>query len=83
MPFGDTIGISWAWVIPALNASAFFIVAIFGRYLPGRWAFVSITAIFLGFILFWYVLSDLLSNGPGSFSIKWLIVGDTPIPRGV
>ena len=83
MPFGDTIGISWAWVIPALSASAFFIVAIFGKYLPGRGAFVSITAIFLGFILFWYVLSDLLSNGPGSFSINWLTVGNTNITWGV
>ena len=83
MPLQDTIGMNWAWVIPALCASAFFIVAIFGRFLPGRGAFVSIAAILLGFVLFWYVLADLLSSSPGSFSLNWLSVGDTNIAWGV
>ena len=52
MPLADTIGTNWAWVIPALSASAFFIVAIVGRFLPGKGAFVSIAAIALGFVLF-------------------------------
>ena len=83
MPFGDTIGIEWAWVIPALSASAFFLVVIFGRFLPGRGSFISVTAIFLGFLLFWYVLRDLLATGAGSFSINWLTIGDTSIAWGV
>ncbi len=83
MPLQDTIGMSWAWVIPALCASAFFIVAIFGRFLPGRGAFVSIAAILLGFALFWYVFADLMSSGPASFSLNWLSVGDTSIAWGV
>ena len=60
MPFGDAIGTSWAWVIPALSASAFFLVVLFGRFLPKQGSFISIIAIFLGFLLFWYVLRDLL-----------------------
>ena len=82
MPFGDSIGMEWAWVIPALSASAFFIVVIFGRFLPGQGAYVSIAAIFLGFLLFWYVLDDLLAGGVGSFSINWLTIGDVRITWG-
>ena len=83
MPFADTIGMSWAWVIPALSASAFFLVVVSGRILPTKSAFISIVAIFLGFLLFWYVLDDLLANGTRSFSVNWLTIGDTRITWGV
>ena len=83
MPLADTIGANWAWVIPALSASAFFIVAIVGRFLPGKGAFVSIAAIALGFVLFWYVFADLLSSGDAFFSIQWLAIGETSITWGV
>ena len=83
MPFGDSIGIDWAWVIPALSASAFFVIVIFGRVLPGRGAFIAIAPIFLGFLLFWYVLDDLLESGPDSFRINWLTIGDTRLTWGV
>ena len=83
MPLADTIGTNWAWVIPALSASAFFIVAIVGRFLPGKGAFVSIAAIALGFLLFWYVFADLLSSGDAFLSINWLSIGETEITWGV
>ena len=83
MPLADTIGTNWAWVIPALSASAFFIVAIVGGFLPGKGAFVSIAAIALGFVLFWYVFADLLSSGDAFFSINWLSIGETNITWGV
>ena len=83
MPFDDTIGMDWAWVIPALSASAFFLIVIFGRFLPQKGAFISIVAIFLGFILFWYVLLDLLDAGAASFSLNWLTIGDTSLTWGV
>ena len=83
MPFGDTIGTEWAWVIPALSASAFFLTALFGRALPRQGAFIPIAAIFLGFVLFWYVLSDLISGGPAALSINWLTLGDTSITWGI
>ena len=83
MPLADTIGTNWAWVIPALSASAFFIVAIVGRFLPGKGAVVSIAAIALGFVLFWYVFADLLSSGDAFFSINWLSIGETSITWGV
>ena len=73
----------WAWVIPALSASAFFLIVVFGRSLPKQGAYISIAAIFLGFLLFWYVLRDLLGSGPHSFSLNWLSIGDTRITWGV
>ena len=83
MPLGDTIGTEWAWVIPALSASAFFLIVVFGRFLPGGGAFISISAIFLGFLLFWFVLADVLDGGDPSFSVNWLIVGDTMLTWGI
>jgi NADH-quinone oxidoreductase subunit L len=83
MPLGDTIGTNWAWVIPALSASAFFIVALFGRFLPKQGAFISIAAIFLGFVLFWFVLAGLLASGAAAYGINWLTVGQTIITWGV
>ena len=76
------IGVEWAWAIPALSASAFVIVALFGRWLPMRGAFVSVAAILLGFVLFWFVLADLLENGGGTFSAAWLVLGDVSITWG-
>ena len=78
-----TIGVEWAWVIPVLSASAFVLVALFGRWLPMRGAFVSVAAILLGFVLFWLVLVDLLENGGGTFSAGWLVLGDVSITWGV
>lgn len=74
-----------AWVIPALSASAFFIVAFLGRYLPKQGSFVSILAILAGFVMFWFVLADLLGSGLDhkAFAINWVTVGDTNITWGV
>ena len=77
------IGVEWAWVIPVLSASAFVVVALFGRWLPMRGAFVSVAAILLGFVLFWLVLVDLLENGGGTFSAGWLVLGDVSVTWGV
>ena len=84
------IGIEWAWVIPALSASAFFLVVLFGRWLPMRGAFISIAAILLGFVLFWFVLFDLMARGDDVFSVDWIVfsvdwivVSDLTITWGV
>ncbi len=79
----ESIGTDWAWVIPALSASAFLVVVLFGRYLPGQGAFVSVSAVLLGFVLFGFVLADLLENGSSVFSFDWLVVGATSITWGV
>ena len=76
-------GTEIAWVIPALSASAFFLAVVFGRVLPNQGSFISIGAIFLGFVLFWWVLYGLLTSGPASFSLNWLTIGGTTITWGV
>ena len=83
MPFGESIGTDWAWVIPSVSASAFVLTVLFGRYLPRQGAFLPVLAISLGFVLFWYVLIDLLDSGPSSYSINWLALGETRITWGV
>ena len=74
-----------AWLIPALSAAAFVIVAFGGRWLPARGAFVSILAMAAGFALFWYVLVDLLGSGAAhsAYSVAWLTAGGTTISWGV
>ena len=83
MSLTDSLGTNWAWVIPALCASAFFIIFPIRRLVPRIGAAVSILAILLGFALFWFVLVGLLSDGPGAYSINWLTVGDTTLKWGV
>jgi NADH-quinone oxidoreductase subunit L len=87
------IGIDSAWVIPALCAAAFFFIVAFfrlfapntaiARHVPNLSAATSILAILLGFVLFWFVLADLLDNGPAALSINWLTIGDTALTWGV
>ena len=76
MPFGASIGVDWAWTIPALSASAFVLTILFGRFLPRQGALIPVIAIFLGFVPFWYVLRDLLANGPDSFTVNWLTINE-------
>ncbi len=77
------IGIESAWLIPTLSAAAFVVVALAGRWLPMRGAFISIAAALLGFVLFWFALADLMRNGDGAFSVNWLVLGDLTITWGV
>ena len=83
MPLSDTITAQWAWVIPALSVSAFFITATVGRHLPRQGVYVPIAAIALGFVIFWYVLADLVANGARTFAIDWIVLGNTTISWGV
>ena len=83
IPMTEHIGTNWAWLIPALSAVAFFIVLPFRRYLPLQGAVVSIIAILLGFVLFWFVLAGLLNEGSVSYGIDWLRIGSTAIAWGV
>ena len=83
MPLSDTITAQWAWVIPALSVSAFFITAALGRFLPRQGVYVPIAAIALGFVIFWYVLADLTANGARALAIDWIVLGKTTISWGI
>jgi len=74
-----------AWLIPALSAAAFVIVALAGRWLPGRGAVVSILAMAAGFALWLVALTDMLGSGVSvvSYGVEWLTAGGTSIGWGV
>ena len=74
-----------AWLIPTLSAAAFVIVALAGRWLPGRGAFVSILAMAAGFALWLVALADMLGGGVSvvSYGVEWLTAGGTTIGWGV
>ena len=74
-----------AWLIPALSAASFVIVALAGRWLPGRGAVVSILAMAAGFALWLVALADMLGSGVSvvSYGVEWLTAGGTSIGWGV
>ena len=77
------LGTEWAWLAPVVCLGAFFVLSLFNRYLPGRGSFLSVAAIGFGFVLFWFVLRDLLVNESGVFSRTWFDVGDTDLKLGM
>ncbi|MFQ5812829.1 MAG: NADH-quinone oxidoreductase subunit L, partial [Anaerolineae bacterium] len=46
-------------------------------------SFLAIGAIGFGFVLFWFVLRDLLVNGPGVFNRTWFEAGGTSLKLGM
>ena len=85
MTSSSFLGAQWAWLAPAMAASAFFIIVALNRFFPKlekKWAYVAISAIFLAFLLFWFVLSDMLKHGSNTFSINWATIGDTQLTWG-
>ena len=83
MSFTEFLGAESAWFIPAISASAFLIILVFGRFLPDRGAIISIFAIVLGLVLFWPILTDVIDTGASAAKITWFSVGDTIISIGI
>ena len=77
------LGVQWAWLAPAICASAFFAIVILSRFLPKQVALLSPLAILAGFGVFWYILNEFLSSGGGTFSVDWFTVGRTTFTLGI
>ena len=83
------LGMEWAWLIPIYGFAAFGVIALFGRYLPGQGAFLSIAAILAGFVTFWPVLADLFAVGlpdeigQHHFVREWFTAGDISVAWGI
>ena len=83
------LGVEWAWLIPVYGFAAFGVIALFGRYLPGRGVFLSLLAILAGFVTFWPVLLDLFSRGLPEeigghhFTWEWFTAGDISVAWGI
>ena len=76
----------WAWLIPALCFIAFPIIAIFGRYLPGKGSYLAILAIAAGFVIFWFVAIDRIDQGATGldvFTQKWFQAGSATLTWGI
>jgi len=54
----------WAWLIPVFSFAAAPLIVVFGRYLPGKGAFLAVLAIAAGFAVFWVVFGGFLDAGP-------------------
>ncbi|MBI4299858.1 MAG: NADH-quinone oxidoreductase subunit L, partial [Chloroflexi bacterium] len=65
------LGINDAWLLPVLCLGAFFVIAMWGKYLPGKGSLVSAAAIGLGFVIFWFVLKEYIRSGPGIYGFTW------------
>ncbi len=72
-----------AWLAPVLSAGAFILIVTVGRVLPRQGAFLAPLAVLTSFVLFWVALTDLLDNGPASFSFEWLTTGGSVLSWGV
>ncbi|MGI8551727.1 MAG: NADH-quinone oxidoreductase subunit 5 family protein, partial [Dehalococcoidia bacterium] len=71
------IGAEQAWLLPAIPATAFVLLAFFRNYLPRKGDWVSIIAIIVSWVLFFFVLADYLSGGFNwvDTSFSWLQFG--------
>ena len=81
-----------AWLIPSFSFIAFLIIVLFGRFLPGKGAFIAILAIGVGFAMFWVVLAGFLDAAcPVSFfgqencifNRDWFTAGDVTAVWGI
>ena len=59
-------GMELAWLIPSLSFIAFFLIILFGRFLPGKGSAIAILAIGAGFAMFWVVLAGFLDSEASS-----------------
>ena len=71
----EVIGLQWAWLAPGACVGAFTALALFGRYLPWKGPYIAIGAIGFGFVLFWFLLKDLLNGAAREFSATWFEAG--------
>ena len=71
----EATGLGWAWLAPAACIGAFAVLALFGRYLKGKGSLLAVGAIGFGFVLFWFLLNDLLQGAPRDFEAAWFEAG--------
>ena len=76
------MGAEQAWLLAAIPAAMFFVIALCGRYLPRQGDYLGVLAIGTSFVLSFFVLADYLSfydfeAGKTAIaeSIKWSTVG--------
>ncbi len=78
------MGAAQAWLLPAIPAAAFVLLAFFRNYLPRKGDWLSVLAILTSFVLYFFVLHDYLSSGNQwiDFSVDWLTFGSYTLHLG-
>ena len=81
------MGAEEAWLLAAIPAGIFLVLALFGRALPRGGDYLGIAAIATSFVLFFVVLGDFLDTpgklGPVVNDIEWSNIGDFQLRMGI
>src|SRR6185312_15212338 len=80
------MGAEQAWLLAAIPAGMFLVLALFGRYLPRKGDYLGVLAIGTSFVLFFFVLHDFLHAGGHAAiltSIDWSDVGNFHLRQGI
>jgi NADH-quinone oxidoreductase subunit L len=81
------MGAEQAWILAAIPAGMFLVLALFGRWLPRQGDYLGVLAIGASFVLFFPVLADFLDSpdklGPFLNDIEWTRIGDFEIRQGI
>ncbi len=81
------MGAEQAWLLPAVPAGFFILLALFGRYLPRQGDVLGVLAIGTSFVLFFFVLADYLGIGSGTDLVlkswAWTEIGDFHLRFGI
>jgi NADH-quinone oxidoreductase subunit L len=75
------MGAEEAWLLAAIPAGVFLVLALFGRVMPRGGDYLGVAAIFSSFLLFFVVLVDLLDTpgklGPVVNDMEWSSIGES------
>jgi len=81
------VGAEEAWILAAVPAITFLVLAATGRYLPRQGDFIGILAAGAIFVLFFVVLADFLDLGEAAWpivnNIAWTEIGEFELRMGI
>jgi len=81
------MGAEQAWLLAAIPAGVFLLLAFFGRSLPRGGDYLGVAAILTSFVLFFFVLADFFDTpgklGPVVKDIEWSSIGDFELRMGI
>ncbi len=67
---------SYAWVLPLLPLTAFVVLALFRRWLPGQGGWLAVVLAGASAVLFWPVIGSLLADGPKLLLPEWFAISN-------
>jgi len=81
------MGAEQSWLLAAIPAGVFLLLALFGRALPRGGDYLGVAAILSSFVLFFFVFADFLDTpdklGPVVESVKWSEIGQFELRMGI